>query len=447
MLADNREPKLIWAGKEPREPMGNWRLRERGNGDLGKVGLEAGAGEGNMLIWGDNRAALAALGGQWRGKVKCVYVDPPFNTGTSPGPYPDAMDHAGWLTMMRDRLELVRELMSDEGMIFIHLDDSEAAYLKVLSDEIFGRDNFLNQICWERSAVAGLGQGGKFLVNVTEYLLVYAKDYGKLGGQRPRMWVPFSKKTLRGYRRVMTTAGERELVDRFAAKSTGEPVEIYRHKDYEVGSISWAASRGAKEIAAEYEEKFDKVFRTFLVQRENSFQHDLLGRMEGGGLYSVDYVPSRGKKAGQQTTNYYLNKELVAWLADIAEVRDGAIIKNQRLGDFWTREMISNAARKEGAVSFDRSKKPEKLMQVIIEGCTEKGDWVLDPFAGSGTTGAVAHKLGRRWIMIEQGEHCGTHIWPRMKRVVDGSDGSGISKAVDWRGGGGFGCYEVVVAE
>lgn len=396
----------------------------------------------NRLIFGDNLLALKALEQEFAGKVKCIYIDPPFNTGQAFENYDDGMEHSAWLTMLRDRVELLHRLLAPSGMLFVHLDDNEQAYAKVLLDEVFGRHNFLNQIAWERSAVAGLGQGGKFLVNVSEYVLVYAREFSEILARKPKILRPFPEKTLQGYNRVLHNPGNRQLVEEFPSRSTGELIRIYRHEEYEIGNISWG-KRSPVEVVKEYLLHFSKMFRTFLVQKENSFQHDLISRMNRGSLYSVEYVPSRGKRQGELTTNFYLNGELFAWLRDIAQIDEGQIIKNETLSDFWPRDLISNAARGEGGVSFDRSKKPEKLISVIIDSCTGPGDIVLDSFAGSGTTGAVAQKMGRRWIMIELGNHCNTHIIPRMKQVIDGSDQGGISKTVGWKGGGGFRYYKL----
>jgi adenine-specific DNA-methyltransferase len=153
---------------------------------------------------------------------------------------------------------------------------------------------------------------------------------------------------------------------------------------------------------------------------------------------------SRGKKAGQEITAYYLNGQVFAWLADTAELRDGAIVKTNKLSDFWTHAELPKAdLANEGGVDFRRGKKPENLIRRVLTLATKRGDLVLDSFAGSGTTGAVAHKMGRRWIMVELGEHCHTHIIPRLKKVIDGQDPGGITKAVGWKGGGGFRYYRL----
>jgi adenine-specific DNA-methyltransferase len=161
--------------------------------------------------------------------------------------------------------------------------------------------------------------------------------------------------------------------------------------------------------------------------------------MDKNALYSVDYVPSRGKYKDTPTTLYYANSELFAWLKDSALLVDNQIVKANKLTDVWVHADIPKAdLANEGGVDFRRGKKPENLLKRIIEFSTQPGDLVLDSFAGSGTTGAVAHKMKRRWIMVELGEHCHTHIVPRLRKVIDGTDMGGITSAVNWQGGGGF---------
>ena len=404
----------------------------------------------NMLIKGDNLLVLRSLIEMFKGrpeedKVKCIYIDPPFNTGNAFDRYEDNLRHSEWLTMMRDRLYLLRELIRKDGIIFVHVDDEEMAYLKVLMDEIFGRGNFISQICWERSSVAGLGQGGKVVVNVTEYILAYAKDKVNLKiNDEFRVKKVFEYKKLKGYRQILVNGGEKELIKEFPSKSNKELVKIYKHENFKIERIPFSElEESRKKFKNFYKENFKKIFRTFLVQKENKFQHDLLNQMDKG-FYSVEYTPSHGKKAGTLTTNYYFRRELCGWLSSVASFERGEVYKFEKPNDFWTKDDISNAARGEGGIKGeDRTKKPEKLLHRIIGMTTEENDLVLDTFAFSGTTGAVAHKMGRRWLMVEMGRQAEELIIPRMQRVVTGEDQTGISKDVNWRGGGGFKYYRL----
>lgn len=399
----------------------------------------------NRLIFGDNLLALKALEQEFAGRIKCIFIDPPYNTGNAFEHYDDGLEHSIWLNMMFARLKILHKLLREDGFIFVQIDNNEQAYLKVIMDEIFGRNNFLNMIAYERSGSAGIGQGATFLLNNTEYILVYAKDKKQIEKIEAKSYKPLDKEIMKRYNKILIDQGSKELIKEFNSKSNGQPVKIYRHRNYKIETISLANFNNRKdEIEKLYFKYFDSIFRTTNPQAENSFQNELISYMDKDCLYSVEYIPSRGKEKGILTNKYYLNKEIFAWLKDSAEIKDNQVVKTNKMGDFWRNEDIPKAnLANEGGVNFKRGKKPEALIKTILDMVTEEGDWVLDSFAGSGTTGAVAHKMRRRWIMIELGEHCHTHIIPRMKKVIDGTDQGGISKAVNWQGGGGFRYYKL----
>lgn len=408
------------------------------------------ATSGNMLIKGDNLLVLRSLVEMFKGKrekdkVKCIYIDPPFNTGNAFDRYEDNLRHSEWLTMMRDRLYLLRKLIRKDGIIFVHVDDEEMAYLKVLMDEIYGRDNFISQIAWERSSVAGLGQGGKMVVNVTEYILAYAKDKVNLKINDDFLVKRvFEYEKLKGYGSILISEGKKKLIKEFNSKSNKEPVKIYKHENFKIERIPFSElEESKKKFKNFYKDNFNKIFRTFLVQKENRFQHELIDQMDKG-FYSVEYTPSRGKKADTLTTNYYFKKELCGWLSSVASYEKDVVYKFEKPNDFWTKDDVSNAARGEGGIrGEDRTKKPEKLLSRIIGMTTEQDDIVLDTFSFSGTTGAVAHKMGRRWLMVEMGRQAEELIIPRLQKVMGGKDQIGITKEVDWKGGGGFKFYQL----
>jgi adenine-specific DNA-methyltransferase len=391
----------------------------------------------NRLIFGDNLLALKALEHEFTGKIKCVYIDPPFNTGQAFEYYDDGLEHSLWLSLMRDRLELLHRLLADGGLFWIHLDDSEVHYCKVLLDEVFLRSNFVAHITYERSGAAGLGLGG-FVVNTGENILLYKK--GEMPAKKVLSYQDLDARTMKRYNKALTDEGRRELVAEFTAKSNELPVRLYKHTGFSIETVSLNKFEDREDvIRKEFARHFDRLFRTNQIQKENEFQRDLVSRMDKRFLYTVDYIPSRGKNEGKLTTLYYFNAELFAWLKDTSQLEDGHILKASGITNVWTHAEIPKAdIANEGGVDFGRGKKPERLLQRIIEMSSEPGDWVLDSFAGSGTTGAVAHKMGRRWIMVESGEHCHTHIIPRLRRVIDGGDARGITKAVNWQGGGGF---------
>jgi len=396
----------------------------------------------NKLIFGDNLLALKALEQEYTGKVKCVYIDPPFNTGQAFDLYDDGLEHSIWLDLMHQRLTIIYKLLSSDGLLWVHLDDSEVHYLKVMLDGIFGREKFVSHISYERSAAAGIGQGG-FLVDTSEHILCYRKE--ELGDHSVKNAVPLELKTIKRYNKYIKQIGSKRLVREFLSKSNGQPVKVFEFDEFEIGKISLRDYEKRKaEVDNELICNFDTLFRTNQIQKENSFQRDLVSNMDKKKLYSVEYTPSRGKYENQNIELFYYNAELFSWLKDTAEIQDGNIVKYSNLTNFWKHEDIPKAdIANEGGIKFPRGKKPEQLLKRIIEISTKPGDIVLDSFGGSGSTAASAHKLGRRWITIELGEHCHTHIIPRLQKVIEGDDQGGISKSVNWQGGGGFRYYSL----
>lgn len=396
----------------------------------------------NRLIFGDNLLALKALEKDFAGKIKCAYLDPPFNTGQAFEHYDDGVEHSLWLSLIRERVEIIHRLLSPDGSLWMHLDDNEVHYSKVLLDEIFGRNKFVSHISYERSSAAGLGQGAS-IVDTTEHILVYIKEKNVL--KPAAKSAPIELATQKRFSRAIVDFGTREEIHSFHAKSNNELVTVYEHSGFKIHKISMAkAEHRRQEISSEMIEHFNGLFRTFLVQKENEFQHSLLQLMCKDKLYSVDYTPSRGKNTGQLTTLHYLNKELIGWLKDNAFVQDGEIVKEAKMNNFWTHAEIPKAdLGNEGGVQFPRGKKPEQLLKRILEISTSPQDLVLDSFLGSGTTAATAHKMKRRWVAIELGEHCHSHCIPRLRSVIDATDTSGISRIVSWAGGGGFRYYRI----
>ena len=427
---------LTWIGKDEQPQVEPRILLHDPSKDYGDPNAQ------NMLIHGDNLLVLKALEQQFAGQVKCIYIDPPYNTGAAFEYYDDNLEHSTWLNLMYPRIKILHSLLSESGSIWISIDDVECHYLRTILDEIFGRNFFVADITYERSGSAGLGQGGLF-VNTSEHILVYSKgnfQYNKILGS-----TPLELKTMKRYNKVLVNEGTRELVDEFVSKSNGTPVKIYRHSGFEIQSISVRDfSNREREIRAEFVAFFEKLFRTNNVQKENQFQNDLMSRMDKEYLYTVDYIPSRGKNKDMPTTLYYYNSELFAWLKDTAYLEDGNIVKTNNLTTVWKHEDIPKAdLANEGGVDFPRSKKPEQLIKRILQISTNEGELVLDSFLGSGTTAAVAHKLKRQWIGIEMGDHAYTHCKVRLDHVIDNKDPRGITSSSNWQGGGGYKFYEL----
>ena len=427
---------LTWVGKYQDEKLEPRILIEDITKSYGDSDTE------NMLIHGDNLLALKALENDYVGKIKCVYIDPPYNTGNAFEHYDDDLEHSIWLDMLYKRIQIIYSLLSEEGSLWISIDSTEGHYLKVMCDEIFGRSNFVSDITYEKSNVTGLGQGGA-IFNTGEKILVYKKNI--LNFNEVLATEKLSKKTMQRYRKYILSEGKKELVEEFNSVSNGLPVRIYKHINYEIGDISLKDfEKRETEIRSQYYEFFNTIFRTYVVQSENEFQNALMARMDKNSLYSVEYIPSRGRNKGKETTLFYYNAELCAWLKDTAFLEGKDVVKTTKLSNVWKNDDIPKAdLGNEGGVAFPRSKKPEKLIERILSIATNEGDLVLDSFLGSGTTAAVAHKMGRRYIGIELGNHCYSHCKTRLDRVIDGEDKSGVTSLYGWNGGGGYKFYEL----
>lgn len=367
----------------------------------------------NRLIFGDNLLALKALEQEFAGKVKCVLIDPPYNTGSAFEHYDDGLEHSIWLGMMRDRLEILKRLLAKEGVIFVHIDDNEQAYLKVLMDEVFGRRNFCGQFIWEKKKKPSFLNANMGIV--TEYILSYAADRT----QSP----PF----IGG----LTTEGKK-----YPLNNAGNGVQILR---FPSGAVRFRCPDGLYEPQDMSEGAIITRLLDRLVVKDGRNQNEF--RLEGEWRYSqrkLDEIVAAGESIVISKIPFRPNHIKAG--GEEKKIKNLLSIAHYQIATYEDSNAESEALF--GANAFDYPK-PEKLLSLLISAVTDPGDIVLDSFAGSGTTGAVAHKMGRRWIMVELGEHCHTHIIPRLKRVIDGEDAGGVTAAVGWKGGGGFRYYRV----
>ena len=344
----------------------------------------------NRLIFGDNLLALKALEQEFAGKIKCVYIDPPYNTGSAFEHYDDGVEHSLWLSLMRDRLDSLRKLLRDDGSLWIQLDDNEAHYCKVLLDELFGRRNFLTSIVWKRRA--SQANLAKHIAPIHDHIFIYAKNLSCL---------VLNKIPLR-----------EEYVDQMYRNPDNDPRGLWRTKPLLQGKKS---KNTAWTVTAPDGRKLTDRWRC----SPETYQAYLRDKRI--------YFP----EGGQPNIKIFLNES-----------------EGQIPGTFWDGPGTNEDASKEiealfGSKSAFDTPKPEALIERILTIASNPNDIVLDSFGGSGTTGAVAHKMGRRWIMVELGEHCHTHIIPRLKKVIDGTDKGGISEAIGWKGGGGFRYYRL----
>lgn len=349
----------------------------------------------NRLIHGDNLLALKALEQEFAGKVKCVYIDPPYNTGSAFEHYDDGLEHSLWLSLMRDRLDVLRSLLSEDGSIWISIDDNEAHYLKLLLDEIFGRANFVDTVVWQK--IYTTKNSARHFSTMHDYILVYAKDKER--------WV------------LNELAREDKQNDAYKnpdndPRGPWKATPLHARNYYSLGRYSVTAPSGRR-IEGPPSGTYWRVSEDSFVKL-NADNRIWWGR-DGNGVPAQKRFLSEVKGGVTPST---------LWLHSDAGHNGEA--KNELRALFPKVDELF------------LTPKPERLLRRILEIASNPGDIVLDSFAGSGTTAAVAHKMRRRWLAIELGEHAQTFIAPRLKAVVDGADGGGISEAVGWESGGGF---------
>jgi adenine-specific DNA-methyltransferase len=356
----------------------------------------------NMLIQGDNLLALKALEQEFSGRVRCVFIDPPYNTGSAFLHYDDGIEHSLWMTLIRDRIEMIHRLLADNGTLWISLDDTEAHYLKVLADEVFGRQNFVANVIWQKKYAKQ--NDAKWLSTSHDHVLVYAKHKDTW---RPNQ-IQRAGDQLKGYSNPDNDPrGPWQSVVYTCAKTRAERPNLY----YPITH----PRTGAQVLPSES--------RVWGYDRARHEQHTREGRVWWGQHQEKD------------------KPRLKSYLREVGE----GIVPDT----LWLRsEVGDNQDAKREALAFNREEtfstpKPEKLVQRVIEIASSPGDLVLDSFLGSGTTAAVAHKTGRRWIGVEVGDHAVTHCAPRLRKVIDGEDPGGVTESVGWQGGGGFRFYRL----
>ncbi|MCI5045948.1 MAG: site-specific DNA-methyltransferase [Aquisalinus sp.] len=360
--------------------------------------LSYGAADtGNMLIQGDNLDALKALLPYYAGKVKCIYIDPPYNTGSAFEHYDDALEHSKWLAMMWPRLELLRELLSEDGSIWVSIDDREAHYLKVIMDEVFGRKNFIDTIVWRKNYSPK--SSARHFSSDHDYIVVYARNEVAF---KPNL-MPRTAKQDKAYKNPDNDP-----------RGPWKTSDLSARNFYSLGTYSVTSPAG-RIIKGPPKGRF------WTISEENFRKLDQDNQIWWG--QKGDAIPQKKRF--------------------LIDVKQGVVPQT-----VWHYDEAGHtqAAKKEIVALFGLevfgTPKPEKLIERVLQVGSNPGDLVLDSFLGSGTTAAVAQKMGRRYIGIELGDHAVTHCQPRLKKVIDGEQG-GISKAVNWQGGGGFHFYKL----
>lgn len=418
---------LTWPGKEERlrleprilieNPAKSYHAKMRREGDIFD----------NILIKGDNLLALKALERDFSGKVKCIYIDPPFNTGAAFEHYNDGLEHSIWLGLMRQRLLYMRELLRRDGFIFVHLDDKETHYCKVLMDELFGRENYLNTIILSTNKPFGFKGTSDRLFKQAQHVLVYSRDKASASLSRNAMYI--EKGYDPQYKWVFDNPKLPE--SEWTWRPIGECV---------AAAFGFSSVREAKRsMGSQFD---DEVFLFAVDNAERVFR---TASVSGGALAKRRETVKLSRERNKEVIRHpdddmdyqFIGGERVLYYRERLSELDGVRLPVEVVTDIWTDISIEGLAA-EGGVDFPKGKKPERAIMRALGLASEPGDLILDSFGGSGTTGAVAHKMGRRWIMVEMGDHADTHIVPRLQNVIDGNDQGGISKSVEWKGGGGF---------
>jgi len=383
----------------------------------------------NMLVHGDNLLALKALEQDYAEKVKCIYIDPPFNTGAAFEHYDDGVEHSTWLDLMYKRIKILHKLLAKSGVIFIHIDDKEMDYLKIAMDEVFGRRNFLNRITVKTSDPSGHKTVNPSPYSQTEFILMYAKERSHY--KYDIRYVESNYDPM--YGRIIPNVNENYT-----------KWISYNLYEYYAKEIGYENSKEAKNSLGKLD--FDFMVSEFALKNANKvYQPTAISN--AAGRETIELREQSKNNPGvvyHQARDsyediYILNGRQVYFYSSKIKNIEGKLMPAKPLTNLWT-DVPYNGIAAEGDVVFKNGKKPEKLVRRCIEISTEEGDLVLDSFLGSGTTAAVAHKMKRKWIGIELGEHSKSHCYSRLKSVVNGEQ-SGISKIQNWKGGGGFKFY------
>ncbi|MFZ2284320.1 MAG: site-specific DNA-methyltransferase [Lutibacter sp.] len=404
---------LTWIGKGNEPKLEPRILIENPEYSYGDTNTE------NILIHGDNLLALKALEQDFAGKVKCIYIDPPYNTGNAFEHYDDNLEHSIWLNLMYQRIKLLKNLLKNDGVFCIHLDDQEVFYAKIICDEIFGRDKFVTSIAVKSSTPSGLktAHRNKTIIKQKDLILIYKKSETLI---------------------VNPQYVKRDKWDSHYSKF----FDTETKKIYDLIDVLLEKNIINEKVSIKSLDIENKKFKTFYLKYcKNIFQtqptlpdeYKNLSKQKPNEI--VEYLDSDGK------LNYAQNGRRFVFLDNSLNLLDnGETDLGTLLCDFWTDIDFQNT-QNEGSNSFPAGKKPEKLLNRIFKLFTEEGDIVLDSFLGSGSTAAAALKLKRKFIGVEIGQHAISHCYPRLKNIVDGKDNSGISEDVKWMGGSGFKFY------
>lgn len=415
---------LTWIGKGEEPAVEPRILLHDPSKDYGDPNTE------NMLIHGDNLLALKALEQQYAGQVKCIYIDPPYNTGEAFEYYDDNLEHSIWLGLMKARLDILYNLLADDGFFCCQIDDSEGHYLKVMLDEIFGRNGYYQTTIYVRVRYPEktLKQDMSFHKEIEQVHI-----YRKTTAAKPRL-----DKIEAGYEKFKYKISTNATPDK-TLELGGKKVEVFYKGNYEIIEEE-GSEYGLKEIWASGTildgNSSGRFFRDYLTGRYDEDGYGVIYKVYGIGDDRYDYRFFTGpNREGATKGKYYQGVPL-------EKLQSGEMTREVPINGFFDLAANFGNCRHEGGSEFRGGKKPEILIYTLLNHFSNPGDLVLDSFLGSGTTAAVAHKMGRRYIGIELGEHCYSLCKPRLDRVIDGEQ-TGISKDIEWHGGGGYKFYEL----
>ncbi len=405
----------------------------------------------NMLIHWDNLLALKALEQQYNGKIKCIYIDPPYNTWSAFEYYDDWLEHTEWLNLMYRRLIILKNLLSDDGVIFVQLDDNEQSYLKIIMDEIFWRNNYLNTISikTKSSSWASGGWEDKKLKKNVEFLTVYRKSENFDRFEDQYQDIPIKKYLEElseewknfAYTSVLVNEWNREFFWE-TSDWRWEPIKIFKHTNYQIKSISQISKEEWISIPEVIEKYFSKVYT--LENAQTSIRDRVLKATdENDTFYTIEYFPVSWKNKNQLTTVWFMwkTKRLVSYLRNTCIEEKWKIYKRIKIWTLWS-DLSWSSVSLEGWTSFPNWKKPELLIKRVLDMCTHENEYVLDSFLWSWTTAAVAHKMKRKYIWIELWDHAYTHCKVRLDKVIDWEQWW-ISKIINRQWWGWYKFYEL----
>jgi adenine-specific DNA-methyltransferase len=391
----------------------------------------------NLIIKGNNLVVLHSLKKRFTGKIKLIYIDPPYNTGSDSFRYNDRFNHSTWLTFMKNRLEVTKILLADDGVIFVQCDYNEQAYLKVLMDEIFGKERFVTNITCKVKSPSGVASNAEPFFDCAEYILCYSKecfDFNPLKFDSCKIDKNADKIT-NGYKLILDSIN----LDNLEYIDNVEDIELFKVKEFNIKTIS-SLDRESDECKNIYYNNFDKIFQLVALSggKDKKVLHRITKLENSDEFYLYRYKPIKGKNAGHIIDCLVYKKRGVLFLKNYSykDEKNKIVVKQDIITNIISDDLWNGIAN-EGNVTLKEGKKPEKLIEILLSIMSNKGDTILDYHLGSGTTCAVAHKMGRQYIGIEQLNYLENDSVVRLQNVIN-SDPTGISKSVNWQGGGEF---------